>query len=153
VVYPFIYCLAHTGARREEVRLLKWEHINFETGYITFKNTKSGYDRSIKMGLSLSTFLQALPRTDEFVFISQFGWLLSREQIDDTIVAVQKKNPGMKPWRCHDLRHSFAFNFLKRGGDMYALKAILGHQSIRLTIDLYGNFTAEHVKNVSPYDR
>ncbi len=104
------------------------------------------------MGLSLSAFLQTLPRTADFVFMSQFGWVLSREQIDDTIAAVQKKNPGMKHWRCHDLRHSFAFNFLKRGGDMYALKAILGHQSIRLTIDLYGNFTAEHVQNVSPYE-
>ncbi len=35
---------------------------------------------------------------------------------------------------------------------MMALKAILGHQSIRLTIDLYGNFTAEQVQNVSPYE-
>jgi site-specific recombinase XerD len=84
--------------------------------------------------------------------MSQFGWLLSREQIDDTIASVQKKNPGMKEWRCHDLRHSFAFNFLRRGGEMYALKAILGHKTIQLTVDLYGNFTAEHVRNVSPYD-
>ncbi len=35
---------------------------------------------------------------------------------------------------------------------MHALKAILGHQSIQLTVDLYGNFTAENVENVSPYD-
>ncbi len=35
---------------------------------------------------------------------------------------------------------------------MYALKAILGHNSIQLTVDLYGNFTAEHVWNVSPYE-
>jgi hypothetical protein len=35
---------------------------------------------------------------------------------------------------------------------MYALKAILGHASIELTVDLYGHFIAEHVKRVSPYD-
>ncbi|NBU21253.1 hypothetical protein EBS43_07575 [bacterium] len=140
------------GARREEIRLLKWEHIDFEIGYMTLKNTKSGFDRSIEMGPNLSAFFHSLPRISEWVFMSQFGWLLSREQIDDTIAAVQKKNPGMKHWRCHDLRHSFAFNFLKRGGDMHALKAILGHQSIQLTVDLYGNFTAENVENVSPYD-
>lgn len=151
-VYPFIYCLAHTGARREEVRLLKWEHIDFETGYITFRNTKNGRDRSIRMGASLSAFLRSLPRISEWVFMSQFGWLLSRSQIDETIEILQRKHPTMKRWRCHDLRHTFAFNFLKRGGDMYALKAILGHRSIELTIDLYGHFTAEHVQNVSPYD-
>jgi len=136
VVYPFIFTLVHTGARWEEIRLLKWEHINFETGYMTFKNTKSGLDRSIRMAPSLATFLRSLPRISDWVFMSQFGWLLSREQIDDTIAAVQKRNPGMKYWRCHDLRRSFAFNFLKRGGDMYALKAILGHQFIQLTVDL-----------------
>jgi site-specific recombinase XerD len=77
---------------------------------------------------------------------------MSRSQIDETIETLQKNNPGMKPWGCHDFRHSFAFNFLKRGGDMYALKAILGHKSIGLTVDLYGHFTAEHVERVSPYD-
>jgi site-specific recombinase XerD len=35
---------------------------------------------------------------------------------------------------------------------MYALKAILGHASIQLTVDLYGHFTAEHVERVSPYE-
>ena len=29
IVYPFLFTLAHTGARREEVRLLKWEHHRF----------------------------------------------------------------------------------------------------------------------------
>ena len=28
VVYPFVFTWVHTGARREEVRLLKWEHID-----------------------------------------------------------------------------------------------------------------------------
>ncbi len=153
VAYPFIFTLVHTGARREEVRLLKWEHVDFETGLINFKKTKNGMDRSIRMGKSLSSFLQALPKKGEFLFMSQFGWLLSREQIDDTIAAVQKRNLDMKKWRCHDLRHSFAFNFLVRGGEMYALKAILGHQSIQLTVDLYGNFRAGDVESVSPYER
>jgi integrase len=124
VVYPFLFTLAHTGARREEVRLLKWEHIDFATGYMTFKNSKSGYDRSIRMGLSLSMFLKSLPHISDWVFMSQFGWLLSRSQIDENIEILQRKHPHMKRWRCHDFRHSFAYNFLKQGGDMYALKAI-----------------------------
>ncbi len=152
VVYPFIFTLVHTGARREEVRLLKWEHLDFETGLMTFKKTKSGLDRSIRMGPSLLVFLQLLPRRGDFVFMNQFGWLLSREQIDDTIAAAQKKNPKMKNWRCHDLRHSFAYNFLTKGGDMYALQAILGHKSIQHTVDFYGNYKACDVRSVSPYE-
>ena len=152
VVYPFVFTLVHTGARREEVRLLKWEQIDFETGSITLKNGECGRYLHIRMGLSLSTFLKSLPRISDWVFMSQFGWLLSRSQIDETIETLQKKNPAMKRWRCHDARHSFVFNFLKRGGDMYALKAILGHAKIELTVDLYGHYTAEHVERVSPYD-
>lgn len=35
---------------------------------------------------------------------------------------------------------------------MYALKAILGHKSIQLTVDLYGNYQASDVEMPSPYD-
>ena len=54
--------------------------------------------------------------------------------------------------RVHDLRHNFAHNYLKSGGEMYELKAILGHKSIQMTVDLYGNFQAEDVSKVSPYE-
>jgi integrase len=152
VVYPFIFSLAHTGARREEIRLLKWEHIDFPTGYIVLKRTKSGHDRSIRMGPSLAAFLKTLPKISDWVFMSQFGWLLSRSQIDENIEILRRKHPEMKRWRCHDLRHSFAFNFLKLGGDMYALKASLGHAKIELTVDLYGHFKAQDAERVSPYE-
>jgi integrase len=55
-------------------------------------------------------------------------------------------------WRCHDLRHSFAYNYLIRGGEMYALKAILGHKSIQLTVDLYGHYRACDVSMTDPYE-
>jgi site-specific recombinase XerD len=104
-----------------------------------------------RKGKSLSFFLQALPKKGEFLFMSQFGWLLSREQIDDTIAAAQKRNLDMKKWRCHNLRHSFAFNFLTKGGEVYVLQAILGNKSIQLTVDLYGNLRACDAGTVSPY--
>ena len=78
---------------------------------------------------------------------------MSRSQIDETIETLQRKYPEMKRWRCHDLRHSLSFNFLKKGGSMYALKAILVNAKIELTVDLYGHFTSEHVERVSPYGK
>ena len=96
--------------------------------------------------------LAFIPRISDWVFLSQFGWLLSRSQIDENIEILQRKHPEMKRWRCHDLRHTFAFYFLKRGGEMYALKAILGHAKIELTVDLYGHFKSQDVERVSPYD-
>src|SRR5690606_22113219 len=56
-------------------------------------------------------------------------------------------------WGCHSLRHSFAYNFLKKGGEMYQLQAILGHRSIDVTVDLYGQLQAQDIKCPSPYEK
>ena len=34
---------------------------------------------------------------------------------------------------------------------MYQLQAILGHRSIQMTVDLYGDMKAADVERVSPY--
>jgi hypothetical protein len=34
---------------------------------------------------------------------------------------------------------------------MYQLQAVLGHKSIQMTVDLYGNLKAVDVENPSPY--
>lgn len=103
IVYPFIYCLAHSGARREEIRTLKWQDIDFENSFIYLPQTKNGEDRAIKMGSSLAAFMDSLTRKNEYIFLNQVETLLSREQIDDTIASLQRKHPSMKRWRCHDL--------------------------------------------------
>ncbi|MBI2519021.1 MAG: tyrosine-type recombinase/integrase [Bdellovibrio sp.] len=64
---------------------------------------------------------------------------------------IQKNLPINKDWRMHDLRHSFAYNYLLNGGEMYQLQAILGHKSIKMTVDLYGKLQAQDIKNPSPY--
>ena len=84
--------------------------------------------------------------------LNQWDKLLSASQIRDMIIKFQKVNPDQKCWRCHDLRHSFSHNYLKRGGSMYALQTILGHKKISMTIDLYGQLQACDVEMVSPYE-
>jgi site-specific recombinase XerD len=71
--------------------------------------------------------------------------------VDNALAKLQAQNPGMKPFRSHDLRHSFAYNFLLKGGSMYSLQAVLGHKQISMTVDLYGNLKAADVGTVSPY--
>lgn len=53
--------------------------------------------------------------------------------------------------KCHSFRHSFAYNFLKSGGQMYELMAVLGHKNIGLTINLYGQLRSEDIEDPSPY--
>lgn len=60
-LYPFIYILVHTGARRDEVRKLKWSQVDFETGLISFLKTKNGKNRKIRMSKSLVDHLKSFP--------------------------------------------------------------------------------------------
>ena len=144
--------LVHTGARKNEIRPLRWEQVDFATGFIRLHKTKNGEDRDVKMSGPLKKILSELPRTHDEVFINRKGLPISMWQVDDAIATLQKKYPDVKRFRCHDLRHSFAYNFLKKGGQMYQLQAILGHKQIGLTVDLYGNFKAQDVDSPSPFE-
>ncbi len=78
---------------------------------------------------------------------------MSRAHLHRVLEKFKKEHPTVnQDWAFHDLRHSFAYNYLKKGGDMYALQAILGHRQIKLTVDLYGQLKARDVANPSPFD-
>ena len=52
----------------------------------------------------------------------------------------------------HDLRHTFASNYLNYGGDIYVLKEMLGHSTVSMTerySHLCQNRMAEEIKRVN----
>ena len=124
--FRVIYVLCHTGARKNEIRPLKWSQVDFGTGFINLYHTKNGEDRSIAMSEQLRKFLDEMPRDSEYVFLNRKGLLISPWQVDNALAKLQKKFPDMKKFRSHDLRHSFAYNYLLKGGNMYSLQQILG---------------------------
>lgn len=126
--------------------------MDFENGLIILRKTKNGKGRRVRMAPQVREFLMRQPHRNEYVFTGRDELLPSKATIEYHVIRLQQLSPKMKPWRVHDLRHSFANNYLKSGSDMYELKAILGHKSIQMTVGLYGNFHAEDVSKVSPYE-
>ena len=51
-----------------------------------------------------------------------------REFRDDLL-----ERAGIKDFRFHDLRHTFASWYMMNGGDLYELAKILGHSNIKMT--------------------
>lgn len=51
----------------------------------------------------------------------------------------------------HNLRHSFATEFIRKGGDMWELKSILGHSTINITM-MYLHMAQDFSKVISPLD-
>lgn len=153
-LFPFLYTLANTGARRSEILNLRREEVDFETGLIHLKHTKNGHERFIRMSLGLVELLKMKlsSHTYDFVFENDLGKQLHRSELARLMVKFKHFFPLDKDWGCHSLRHSFAYNFLKRGGEMYQLQAILGHRGIQVTVDLYGQLKAQDIENPSPYN-
>lgn len=153
-LYPFIYTLANTGARRSEILKLKRDDIDFETGLIHLRQTKNGHERFVRMSPRLVELLKdkLKSHTCEFAFENDLGINLHQAELARLINKFKAFFPMDKDWGCHSLRHSFAYNFLKAGGEMYQLQAILGHRGIQVTVDLYGQLQAQDVENPSPYN-
>jgi integrase len=150
--YGFLYTVLHTGARKGEIQNLKWSDIDFEKNLMTFRNTKNGDDRSIKMSRPLFDYLSKYPRIAEYVFVSTRHEPVGRSGLHRLLNRFKEYNPQInQEFSYHDLRHSFAYNFLKAGGQMYQLQAILGHKNIDMTVDLYGQLRSEDIENPSPY--
>ena len=72
-----------------------------------------------------------LPK-DKSDLLSGFqGFTISEQYIKNTLGYIQRKL-GFS-FSFHSLRHSFATNFLKRGGNLALLQKILGHSSLATT--------------------
>lgn len=155
ILYPFLFAAAYTGARRGEILNLKKNDVDFQMGLMHFRNTKNGEDRSIRIPKSLEIFLtEYLASHDsEFAFPDPEGKMMGRQRLQRAIRRFKKHFPIGKNWGPHSLRHSFAYNYLKLGGQMYQLQAILGHKSIDVTVDTYGQIGAQDIENPCPYEK
>jgi integrase/recombinase XerD len=154
ILHPILFIAAYTGCRRGEVLKLKRKDVDFETGLIHFRQTKNGEDRAIRLSRSLRVFLEEFlaNHDSEFVVPYKDGGQVPMFIIGKHLRRFRKLFPIGKSWGPHSLRHSFAFNFLKKAGNMYQLQAILGHKSIDVTVDTYGQIGAQDVENACPYE-
>lgn len=150
-LFPFFMGLVHTGARRSEMVNLTWDKVDLQENTISIRDAKGGSYRCVRMSPPLRKLIEGLPRTSKYVFTNPEGKMIGRSQLTRHITSLKYSFPFHKDWNCHAFRHSFAYNFLKRGGQMYELMAILGHKNITLTVNLYGQLRAEDVEDPSPF--
>ena len=66
-----------------------------------------------------------------------------RKSFDDLL-----ERAGIKAFRVHDLRHTFASRYMMNGGDRYELAKILGHSNIKMT-ERYAKLAKQHIARTS----
>jgi len=142
---PVLLTALYTGMRLGEILGLTWEHVFLEdraNPRIEVTQTKNNKNRFIPMNQSLVKVIASIEKKskDTSVF-----WGIRGKPLKDIRkpFASACKQAGIKNFRFHDLRHTFASYFVMKGGDLLTLKEILGHSSLDM-VQRYSHLANAH---------
>jgi integrase len=138
-----------TGMRQEEIASLEWSQIRRKAKVLDLTNTKTSRPRSVPLD---DRALGTIDGTPESPLTKAVFWHETAERgasgaIDrgagrylnissrfaGIVAAGVKRGFVSRAFRFHDLRHWYAVDYLRRGGNIYDLQQILGHTSIKTT--------------------
>ncbi|MFB0562993.1 MAG: tyrosine-type recombinase/integrase [Candidatus Lokiarchaeia archaeon] len=137
--YPIACCAVYTGMRIGEIIGLKWQDVDLErrlirVGRSSGGNTKNRKVRYIPIHSRLLKVLHECRenRKNDLVFPDKGGKMRSRDFRVEMRKASRKAE--LRKIRVHDLRHTFASNYISKGGNILSLQKMLGHSSINMTL-------------------
>ena len=152
--YYDLYLFAiNTGMRIGEICGLQSNKVNFKKNQIMVSSslkpkigggykigvTKNKSIRYIPMNGTVRNIVRARTRgknDDDFIFTSGEGKIIDMHHFCQRQFRPLQKRLGIKKClRFHDLRHTFASNFIiQDGNDIISLQSMLGHRSINSTM-------------------
>ncbi len=128
--HPIVTTALHTGLRQGALLRMVWSDVNWASGMIYIRQTKSGEPRRIplnsivqKVLTELKTNQNVLP--EERVFLHDARYL--RRAFDRAVKAA-----GLSPFRFHDLRHAFASRLAMSGCNDRTIMELGGWSSPRM---------------------
>ena len=126
-----------TGLRRGELLGLTWDRVDLSRAVIRLELTKNGRRREVPMRQAVYDVLASLPEPRQ----GKVWKLRDIRTAFENAVEVAR----LDDFHFHDLRHHFASWFMMNGGQLLALKEILGHRSLRMT-ERYAHLAPEHLR-------
>jgi integrase/recombinase XerD len=145
--------LVETGMREEEAAGLEWSQVSTKERRITLTRTKTNRPRVVPLDDSAVGTIAGTPvrLKCSWVFWHDDGerfaevasaWSHIRQRVNKA--RTKEKLPKIR-CRAHDLRHRYAVDYLRAGGNIYDLQKILGHSSIKTTELYLAYLTPEEV--------
>ena len=124
----------NTGMRQGEILNLKWRDIDLNEGIIIIQDSKSKEKRIIYMNqFTKEVFLNLLSnKSKEYVFEKE-GKKLDTFYISH-LFAKLVKQAGIKDFRFHDLRHTFASRLVMAGVNLKTIQELLGHKDYKMSL-------------------
>jgi len=142
-----IRLLALTGCRRNEILERTWDDYDPARGVLRLRDSKTG-PRDVRLGAPAIQLLEGLPRTSEWIFpsIRGFGRITDIRKLIER--ACELADPPVKPFRPHDLRHSFASLNVKSGLNLQLVGSLLGHARVTTT-ERYSHLADDHLQRAA----
>jgi integrase/recombinase XerD len=146
-----ILVLVDTGLRASEICALKIADFDRRAGRLTVRHGKGDKGRNVYPGQAARSALwkylqerQAARRAEtgdstlhphEALFATNTNGHLTRDNLLHTVQRIAQR-AGVPHANLHRFRHTFAINFLRNGGNVYALQDLLGHADLE-TVRIY----------------
>lgn len=157
-MFPVYQMAYELGLRMGEIVSLQKDAVNLSQKLVHIRQnyckasgkvialTKSGHERILGLNDGLVTTLQKAMNNNcgPFVFSNHMGEMMSHDFVRYHFHKDQRLSEVRKI-KFHDLRHTFASHFVMRGGNIYDLKALLGHADISTTMR-YAHLAPNHLQ-------
>ena len=137
-LHTLILFLLDTGCRISEALTLRTSEIDFDNLLVTLDG-KGRKQRVVPISYELRKALfrycmETGSKPDALLFASRTGSTWSRRNILRDVKRLCERFGFTAPGRTlHAFRHTFAVNYLRRGGSVFHLQKVLGHSTLEMT--------------------
>ncbi|MGE6833663.1 tyrosine-type recombinase/integrase [Priestia megaterium] len=166
--YTLFHLLIYTGARKGELLALKWDDINFETGFIRLTKTlfhnegkfifQTSKTKESRRLISLDTKTLSLLKKwrveqiqanlanaginseSKVIFTREDGSPMRLAYLNDKLSALIKRYK-LHGVTIHGLRHTHASLLFEAGASIKEVQERLGHSDIQMTMNIYTHVT------------
>lgn len=149
-------CLYATGLRVSELIRLKFSQLHLNERYLLVLG-KGGKERIVPFGEPCAYWIERYLKevypllhrrgTEDWVFLSQKGGRITRQQFWNRIRFYARSLGIGRKVTPHVLRHSFATHLLERGADLRSVQILLGHENLSTT-EIYTHVSSSHLRQV-----
>lgn len=151
--YTIICLLLATGIRTSNILGMRIKDVNLEEGYISLPRTKTGVVTTLpverKALVALKEYINYWRNVNEgdtepedYLFCNCYGEPLTRGGLTCAIADYNKRH-GVDKTSIHLFRHTFAKDWITRGGDLISLSVMLTHKELDMV---------KHYSNLYPVD-
>ena len=152
-----ILCMAYAGGLRvSEIVNMKPGDIDSKRMLMLVRQGKGKKDRMVMLSEKLLLMLRAYYKNykpKRWLFEGPDGKAYSTRSISKIVYQCKMKAKVYKKGSIHAMRHSFATHLLEGGTDLLSIKQLLGHNSLRTTMQ-YTHVSKKMISKIqSPLDK